>query len=117
MSDERCRCCRSRSVPFARLCGLLIGLAVAASASTTSQAHVDPSALALDELARLRGAMWSARLDVPFGPRPGRSDNVVATAYFDDYSPADQSRIIAALKARGYTHVVAGPLVDTGGYH
>src|SRR5262249_19636628 len=43
--------------------------------------------------------------------------HVIATAYFDDYSPADQSRIIAALKARGYTHVVAGPLVDTGGYH
>jgi len=32
--------------------------------------HVDPSTIPLGELARVRGAMWSARLDLPFGPRP-----------------------------------------------
>jgi len=116
MPDDRSRCCRSWAVRFARPIGLLIGL-LFASTSATSQSHTDPSTLALEELARVRGAMWSARLDVPFGPRPGHPDNVVATTYFDEYSPADQARIVAALKARGYTHVVAGPLVDTGGYH
>jgi hypothetical protein len=104
-------------VRFARALGVFIGLALAAAAPDALPIHVDPSTLALDELARIRGAMWSARLDVPFGPRPRRPDNVIATAYFDNYSPGDQTRIIAALKARGYTHVVAGPLVDTGGYH
>jgi hypothetical protein len=79
--------------------------------------HVDPSTIPLGELARVRGAMWSARLDLPFGPRPGRPDNVIATAYFDNYSSEDRTRAIQALRARGYTHVVAGPLVDAGGYH
>jgi hypothetical protein len=97
--------------------GVLLGLALGAAAPDGIPAHVDPSTVALGELARIRGAMWSARLDVPFGPRPGRPDNIIATAYFDTYSPADRARIITALKARGYTHVVAGPLVDTGGYH
>lgn len=82
-----------------------------------SHARVDPATIPLGELARIRGAMWSARLDLPFGPRPGRADNIIATTYFDSYSPAHQTGIIAALKARRYTHVVVGPIVDVGGYH
>lgn len=100
---------------FARSFGVL--LALAAITPSASSLHVDPSSFPFGDLARVRGAMWSARLAVPFGPRPGRPDNVIATAYFDAYSPADQTRIIAALKLRGYTHVVVGPLVDVGGYH
>lgn len=95
----------------------VVGAALAATAAWLPPAHADPSTIPLAELARVRGAMWSARLDVPFGPRPGRPDNIIATSYFDSYSSEDQARIIAALKARGYTHVVVGPLVDTGGYH
>jgi len=94
--------------------GFARGTSVTAGLAST---RVDPSTIPLAELARIRGAMWSARLDLPFGPRPGRPDNIIATAYFDNYSTADQARIIAALKDRGYTHVVVGPLVDTGGYH
>ena len=102
---------------LARAFTVLVGLALTAVQPDALPQHADPSTLALGELARIRGAMWSARLDVPFGPRPGRPDNIIATAYFDNYSSTDRKRIIAALKARGYTHVVAGPLVDTGGYH
>lgn len=98
----------------------LIAILLAALGLTSApaqSAHVDPSTTPLGELARIRGAMWSARLDLPFGPRPGRHDNVIATTYFENYSSEDQARAIAALKSRGYTHVVVGPLVDTGGYH
>jgi hypothetical protein len=79
--------------------------------------HVDPSGIPLGELAQIRGAMWSVRLNVPFGPRPNRDDNIVATDFFEDYSPVDQARILTAYRARGYTHVVVGPLVDSDGYH
>lgn len=80
-------------------------------------AHVDPSGISLEELARIRGAMWTTRLDLPHGPRPGEPDNVIATDFFSCYPPADQQRALAVLKARGYTHVVVGPMVDSDGYH
>jgi hypothetical protein len=79
--------------------------------------HVDPSGIPLGELARIRGAMWSARLNLPLGPRPGKDDNILATDFFEDYGADDQARILDAYKARGYTHVVVGPLVDSDGYH
>ena len=105
------------------LAGGAVGIPGRARATATDanlaldRAPVDPGTIPLGELARIRGAMWSARLDLPFGPRPGRADNIIATEFFEDYSNADQIRILAALKARGYTHVVVGPLVDSDGYH
>jgi hypothetical protein len=82
-----------------------------------SSTDVDPSNIPLAQLAAIRGAMWTARLNLPFGPRPHRDDNVIATDFITAYSPADRLRIVEALKARGYTHVVMGPLVDSDGYH
>jgi hypothetical protein len=79
--------------------------------------HVDPSGIPLGELARIRGAMWSVRLNLPLGPRPGKDDNILATDFFEDYGADDQARILDAYKGRGYTHVVVGPLVDSDGYH
>lgn len=80
-------------------------------------AHVDPSRIPLEQLAAIRGAMWTARLNLPFGPRPGQDDNIIATDFMAGYSATDQRRIIATLQARGYTHVVLGPIVDSDGYH
>lgn len=71
----------------------------------------------LESLAQIRGAMWTARLDVPFGPRPGLPDNVVCIDYFECFPEATQDRIIAAYRGeRGYTHAPLGPIVDPG-YH
>jgi hypothetical protein len=91
-------------------------------AITLQAAHVDPSGIPLEQLAAIRGAMWplgtaSTCGALPLGPRPGQSDNVIATDFITDYTPAQQDCIIAELKARGYTHVVMGPLVDSDGYH
>lgn len=80
--------------------------------------HVDPSTFSLSQLAAIRGAMWSVRWDGPLGPRPGKPDNIFATALLGCYSPADQQRGLEVYKSRGYTHVVTGPVVDSqGGYH
>lgn len=84
--------------------------------------HVDPSVFSLPELAAIRGAMWplgtaaSCGL-VPLGPRPNQPDNVIATDFILNYSPEMQTCIMEELQARGYTHVVMGPLVDSDGYH
>lgn len=84
--------------------------------------HVDPSSIPLEQLAAIRGAMWplgtaSTCGPVSLGPRPGQADNVIATDFITDYPENEQACIIAELKARGYTHVVMGPLVDSDGYH
>jgi hypothetical protein len=91
-------------------------------AITLHAEHVDPSGIPLEQLAAIRGAMWplgtaSTCGAVPLGPRPGQADNVIATDFITDYPPEVQACIVAELKARGYTHVVMGPLVDSDGYH
>lgn len=84
---------------------------------------VDPRKFTLEELAAIRGAMWPlgpvAGLPdgLPLGPRPGAQDNVIATVFITDYPPDVQDKIIDEILARGYTHVVMGPLVDSDGYH
>lgn len=83
--------------------------------------HFDPSDIPLEQLAAIRGAMWplatGCNLSLPFGPRPGSPDNVIATGFMANYSADDQLKIVDCLKSRGYTHVVMGPLVDSDGYH
>lgn len=79
--------------------------------------HVDPSLFTLDQLAAIRGAMWPQGLGLPLGPRPGAPDNIIATDFFNNYSPADQARILVWEHEHGYTHVVVGPIVDSDGYH
>lgn len=71
-----------------------------------------------DVLAKIRGAMWTARLNLPWGPRPGQDDNCICIDYFECYTPQDQDRIILAYgpQGRGYTHAPMGPIVDAG-YH
>ncbi len=80
-------------------------------------AHFDPSSVPLEQLARLRGAMWTARLDVGWGPRPGRPDNILALDFYALYSEGDRARLRAAYRARGYTHGVVGPMAATDCYH
>lgn len=62
--------------------------------------------------------MWTVRLDVPWGPRPGQGDNCICIDYFEAFSQDDQDRIIRAYgpAGRGYTSAPMGPLVDAG-YH
>ena len=82
-----------------------------------SREHVDPSRIALAELAAIRGAMWTVPGPWPYGPRPGEPDNVTAMEYLYTYGsdPArltdTQKGMLAAYKGEGYTHVAFGPPV------
>lgn len=80
-------------------------------------AHVDPSQFSLEDLANIRGAMWTETLDVPLGPRPGAANNVAATDFLWNYDEETRARIVANLRSKGYTHAVIGPVVDSDGYH
>lgn len=82
-----------------------------------AEAHFDPSGVPLESLAKIRGAMWTETLNVSMGPRPGQPNNVAATDFLWNYPPAERQRIVDNLKNLGYTHCVAGPIVDSDGYH
>lgn len=78
---------------------------------------VDPSDIPLAVLARFRGAMWTTRMNLPYGPRPNEDSNIIATDFWADYTPEQQVAATVVIKSRGYTHVVVGPIVDSDGYH
>jgi hypothetical protein len=72
----------------------------------------------LEQLLNIRGSMWTARLDIPFGPRPNQDSNILAMDYYEFYDNPTRKRMldkyVGELKL---THAVTGPLVDPGGYH
>lgn len=81
--------------------------------------HDAPPVPTLEERAQIRGAMWTARLNLPWGPRPNQDDNCVCIDYFESFSGSDQDRILAAYgpaSPRRYTSAPMGPIVDAG-YH
>lgn len=81
-------------------------------------AHVDPSVFALEDLAAIRGAMWTARLNVPYGPRPNQDDNILAMAFYGLYAPQDQDRMLTQYHdVKGFTHGVTGPVTGNDCYH
>lgn len=82
-----------------------------------SSAAPIPPPPTLETLAHIRGAMWTSRLNLPYGPRPNQPDNCTCIDYFECFSPSDQARIIQDYHVnKGYTHAPMGPLVDAG-YH
>src|SRR5689334_2061528 len=76
----------------------------------------DASTISLEELARIRGAMWTVTGNFPLGPRPNRPDNVFAYDYFEQYDAATRTRGIQAALDRHYVNVPHGPIVAKG-YH
>lgn len=73
----------------------------------------------LDQLLKVRGAMWTARMNIGYGPRPFKDDNILAMDYYQWYDKPTRERMIAhygPASPRKYTHAVTGPFID-GGYH
>ena len=71
----------------------------------------------LDAIRNVRGAIWSSRSAIPFGPRPNQPDNINAMDYFAScYDSAQRQQMISDYKSRKLTHVAVGPFVDPG-YH
>jgi hypothetical protein len=80
--------------------------------------HVDPSTFSLQRLAAIRGAMWTARLNVPFGPRPNQDDNILAMAFYELYDAPTRARMLAHYHDDlGFTHAVTGPVTGNDCYH
>lgn len=79
--------------------------------------HFDPSQVPLEELVRIRGAMWTETWGCPLGPRPWQGDNVCATDFLWNYDEGTRLAIVQHLRSLGYTHAVVGPIVDSDGYH
>jgi len=80
--------------------------------------HVDPSKISLGQLAAIRGAMWTARLNLPYGPRPNQDDNILAMAFYEVYGATDRRRMLARYHdVDGYTHAVTGPITGNDCYH
>lgn len=85
-----------------------------------SEGHFDPSHIPLETLAKIRGAMWPSRLNLPYGPRPGQDDNILAMDFYGLYGKNDRKRMVANYgpkSKRKYTHAVAGPCSGTDCYH
>jgi hypothetical protein len=82
--------------------------------------HVDPASWTWQQLAAIRGAMWTARANLPMGPRPNQDSNILNIGGVAAYLNAgiDPDRVFAPYVARGYTHADVGPLpMGEGGYH
>lgn len=71
-------------------------------------APADPEKVLLEELAAIRGAMWTARYPMTTGPRPGQPSNILALAAIGGESPALRDKALKAYASRGYTHGVIG---------
>ena len=85
---------------------------------TMKPAHVDPSTFSLNQLAAIRGAMWTARLDVPYGPRPNQPSNILAMVFYDLYDAPTRARMLHHYHDElGYTTSVAGPVTGNDCYH
>lgn len=85
---------------------------------SSASRHVDPSKFSFEELAPVRGAMWTARLNLPWGPRPNQDSNILPMDFYEYFGTKDRKRMIGAYRGdRGLTHAVTGPMVDLGGYH
>lgn len=81
------------------------------------EAHYDPSDVSLEDLARIRGAMWTETLNVSQGPRPGQDTNIASTGNLWSYPPEERVKILTNLRNLGYTHCVASMTIGGTGYH
>src|SRR5262245_53891411 len=86
----------------------LLGFCLLAGGVLVPAARVDPGSVALEELAAIRGAMWTARHPMRHGPRPGKPTNILALSAIGTEPPATRAAMFNAYTQRGYTHGVVG---------
>jgi hypothetical protein len=83
-----------------------------------SRGRVDPSTFTRRQLAQmLRGSIWTARSNIPYGPRPNQDSNICAMDFFEVYARADQEQMLADYKRRLYTAAPFGPFAGGDCYH
>jgi hypothetical protein len=76
-----------------------------------------PTHRPLGDRVKFRGDMWpKLGLPLPWGPRPGSTDNIAVVDSLEIYDPDVRALIVDTYRQRGYTHVPQGPCIDPG-YH
>lgn len=71
-------------------------------------APTDPATVPLEQLAAIRGAMWTARHAMRAGPRPSQPSNILALPAIATEPAAARDAAWRAYTGRGYTHGVIG---------
>jgi hypothetical protein len=92
-------------VAFIAAAGLL---ALAGSNRRLPAAPLDPASVSLEQLAAIRGAMWTARHAMRTGPRPAQPSNILALPAIAAEPPDVRAAAWRAYTSRGYTHGVIG---------
>jgi hypothetical protein len=91
-----------------RIVTLLMGCWLMASVPALPAATIDPGSVSLEQLAAIRGAMWTARHPMRAGPRPGQPSNILALTAIAGEPPDGRAAAFKAYTGRGYTHGVIG---------
>lgn len=86
---------------------------------TLHASHYDPSGVPLEQLARFRGALFTARGPLSEGPRPGQPTNAISTERaWDWWTEADWQIVLHEYRdVRHLTHIAVGPLTGDDCYH
>lgn len=80
--------------------------------------HVDPSRISLLDRSRIKGAMWTTRMNLPYGPRPNQDSNILAMPFYGLYDAGTRERMLTQYHdVMGYTHAVTGPITGNDCYH
>lgn len=117
LRDSHVRCEPEGFVPVDQHVTIQTGDNEDISAIIFKRLHVDPMQFSLEQLSKIRGAMWTARLNLPYGPRPGQDSNILPTLFYSVFNRGDQLRILEAYLERSYTHAVTGPITGNDCYH
>ena len=88
------------------VCGLAAG--VSQPAVLTPAAPVEAASVPLEELAAIRGAMWTARYPQRSGPRPNQPTNILALPAIATEPAEVRAAAWRSYTSRGYTHGVIG---------
>lgn len=82
------------------------------------QSGVDPFKVPTELLRAFRGSIFTARSNVPFGPRPNQDDNILAMDEILCYTEEKQLQMIRDYKKRlTYRHCTFTPGPPSNGYH
>lgn len=73
--------------------------------------RVDPSLWTRGEILAVRGALFTARYPLPYGPRPSDASNILNVGSTFLISQAERTKALKAYTDRGYTHAAMGPWI------
>lgn len=80
---------------------------------TARTGTVDPSTWTRGQILAVRGALFTARYPLPYGPRPNDPSNILNVASTFLLGQAERAKALQAYTDRGYTHAAMGPWIPS----